>query len=187
MSEHDRLFDSELRKRVFEEVGLRRRRPHDISGPQAVAEAGSVKHDDSIVLGGEIDQSARLEILDHAAIAVEQHQGATGSSLHIVQANSVDLGELSLGRIVELRLLGKSPIDDRSRRHQRGCSDNCRRQRMFDESVKGRDRQRWRTFFQDAHVPQQEGAPDVPNPSACGTAGMCRSHGRTGTNRWGAD
>src|SRR6478609_48294 len=100
MSEHDRLLDAELRERILEEVGLGCRRPHHVAGPEAVAEAGTIEHDDAIVLGSEVDQAARLEILDHAAIAMEQHQGASGSALHVMQANSVDVDEPSLRWVV---------------------------------------------------------------------------------------
>jgi hypothetical protein len=42
-----------------------------------VAKAGAVKNDHAMVLGGHIDQSARLKILNHTAIAVKQDHGFT--------------------------------------------------------------------------------------------------------------
>ncbi|MGY4455185.1 hypothetical protein ACVWZR_009845 [Bradyrhizobium sp. i1.3.1] len=115
-------------------------------------EAGTVEHDDPIVLGCKIDQATRLEILDHAAIAMEQNQRASGPALDIVQPNTVDVDEPPLGRIITLRLVGKAPIDERGRCEQAGRRGNRGGQGMFCESMKGRGRQRWRTFFQYAHV-----------------------------------
>jgi hypothetical protein len=41
-----------------------------------VAKTGTVENDDPMVLGGQVDQSARLEILDHAAVAVQKDDHA---------------------------------------------------------------------------------------------------------------
>jgi hypothetical protein len=48
-------------------------RPDDIPGPAAVAESGPVDDDDPVVLGGHVDQSAGFEVLDHAAVAMQEH------------------------------------------------------------------------------------------------------------------
>ena len=147
MSKHDRLFDAKVRKRILEEVGLGRRRPDDIAGPQAVAESGTIEHDHAIILGGEIDQTTRFEILDHAAIAMEQNQRPAGSPLDIVQADTVDVDEPTLWGVIALCLVGKAPIDKRGGRHHAGCRDERGGEGIFRESTKGRGRERGRAFL----------------------------------------
>jgi hypothetical protein len=58
---------------VLDEFCLNIRRPYDVARAVAVAEAGTVEHDDPVVLGSEINQTAGFEILDHAAVAVQQN------------------------------------------------------------------------------------------------------------------
>ena len=98
---------------------------------------GTIEHDYAIVPGGEIDEATRLEILDHAAIAMKQDQWPAGPAFDIVQANTVDVDETSLRRIIALRLVGKSSIDDRGRSHQADRRDNGGGHRIFCESTKG--------------------------------------------------
>ena len=48
------------------------RGPDNITRPITMAEARTIENDDAIILGGQIDQTAGFEILDHAAVAVQQ-------------------------------------------------------------------------------------------------------------------
>ncbi|BAL08361.1 hypothetical protein BJA01nite_47910 [Bradyrhizobium japonicum] len=81
-------------------------------------ESRSVEHDHPVILGCQIDQAARLEILDHAAIAVEENQRPAIAALHIVQPNPVDVDEPTPWRVITLRFIGKMPVRDRRRRHK---------------------------------------------------------------------
>ena len=68
-------FETPSRSRaLLDQFGLGIGRPDDVARPVAVAEAGTVENDDPVVLGGEINQTAGFEILDHAAVAVQQNQ-----------------------------------------------------------------------------------------------------------------
>ena len=74
----------------------------------------AVEHDHPIVLPRQINQAARLEILDHAADAVKQDQGPNLPVLYVMQTHAVDLNEVSLCGIVTVRLLSKLPVHERS-------------------------------------------------------------------------
>ncbi|GIQ75143.1 hypothetical protein BraRD5C2_35840 [Bradyrhizobium sp. RD5-C2] len=148
MSEHDRLVDAQVCKRVPEEIGLGRGGPYDIAGSQAVAEARAIKYDYAVVPGGKIDEATCFKILDHAAVAMKQNQWPAGPAFDIVQSDTIDFDEASLRRMIALGLVGKSLIDDRSGNHQADRRDSGGRHRIFPQSTNGADRQRWRTFFQ---------------------------------------
>src|ERR1700754_1486964 len=82
-----------------------------------------------VILRPQIDHAAGLDILDHAAVAVEQNQGPALSAFHVVQSYPVDLDELSFGRIIALCLPGKLAVHD-GRCSKKTCcrSDgSCRR------------------------------------------------------------
>ena len=89
-----------------------------------MSKSRAVEHDYPVILGCQINQTARLEILDHAAIAVKENQRPTIAAFHIVQTNPVDVDEPPLRRIIALRLLGKLPVYDRCRRQKGSCTSN---------------------------------------------------------------
>ena len=126
MSQDGRARDTELLQRPMQKVGLRIRRPDRSTGTLAVAIAGTVKDDDTIFLGGDVDEAARLEILDHAAIAVKQHERIALSTLHVMEPHPIHVEE-SPGRAVPaLGRLGKLAVHDgrdgqRPNRHRHPC------------------------------------------------------------------
>jgi hypothetical protein len=75
-----------------------------------VAKAGAVENDDPMVRGGQIDQSARLKILDHTSVAVKKDQRFPCSALDVVQPNTVYLQELTLRRVVAHSLLSEMSV-----------------------------------------------------------------------------
>ena len=62
----------------MDELGLGLRSPDGSAGARAVPETGTVKSDDAILSRGCFDHAARFEILDHAAVAVQEHDRLTG-------------------------------------------------------------------------------------------------------------
>jgi len=52
-----------------------------------MSESRAVEHDHPVILGRQVNQAARLEILDHAAIAVKENQRPAIAAFHIVQTN----------------------------------------------------------------------------------------------------
>ena len=94
-----------------------------------MAEARTIENDDAIILGGQIDQTAGFEILDHAAIAVQQDQRRARATFDIVQPDAVYLQELASGRIVVFSILGQVAVHQgryRQSSHGRSCSYDIR-------------------------------------------------------------
>jgi hypothetical protein len=91
-------------------------RPDHVTWSIAVAKAGTVENDDSVAFGRQIDQPARLKILDHAAVAVEKDQRFACATFDIVQPNAVYVQELTMWRVVARGFLREIPI------HQGGHS-----------------------------------------------------------------
>jgi hypothetical protein len=89
-----------------------------------MSKSRAVENDHPVVPRCQINQAARLEILDHAAIAVKENQRPAIAAFHIVQTNPVDVDELSLRRIIAQRFIGKMPVGDCRRRHNGSCSGN---------------------------------------------------------------
>jgi hypothetical protein len=87
MSKHNRPLNVQPIKCLLEQICLCFRGPNDVSGPQAMSKSRTVEHDYPVILGREINQTARLEILDHAAIAVKKNQRPAVAAFHIVQTN----------------------------------------------------------------------------------------------------
>jgi hypothetical protein len=111
--EDDCLRNAEPVERTPDQLGLGIRRPNDVAGTTAVAETGTVDNNNSVVLGGQVDQPTGYEILDHAAVSVQKHQRLARASLHVVQADPVHLKKLAGRRIVMLRLLGQMTVQKR--------------------------------------------------------------------------
>ena len=68
------MRDAQPLKGAVNQLGLCCRSPDNIARPIAMAEAGTIENDDAIVPCGQINQTAGFEILDHAAVAVQQYQ-----------------------------------------------------------------------------------------------------------------
>src|SRR5215212_487296 len=128
----------------MDEVGLSFRRPNRAAGTIAVAVSRSVKGDDTVVLGGHVDKAARLEILDHAAIAVQQDQWFAFASLNVMDANPADLEEMAGRRILALGLVREATIYKGSD-GQRPCCDqagHCVPSRLRTRELLGNSRRR---------------------------------------------
>src|ERR1700704_3855763 len=75
-----------------------------------MSETGTVESDDSIALGRQVEEAPRCEILDHAAISMQQYQRISCPALYVVEPNPVYFEKLARGRIVALGLLCESVI-----------------------------------------------------------------------------
>jgi hypothetical protein len=119
---------------LLEQICLCFRGPNDIPGPQAMSESWAVEHDHSVVLGRKINQAARLEILDHAAVAVKEYQRPAIASFHEVQTNPFNVDEPPLRGIVALGFLCKPPVYDRRRCQDAGCRSDSSCYRILPEN-----------------------------------------------------
>ena len=111
MAEDHRGARAEFAESLVDQVGLRLGRPNPVARARGVAVAGPVEGDHPVLGGGHVEQAARLEVLDHAAVAVQQHEGFAAPAFDVVQAHAVDLDEPTAGGIVPLGLGRKFPVD----------------------------------------------------------------------------
>ena len=127
-----------------------------------MAETGTIKNDNPVILGREIDQTAGFKVLDHAPIAVEQNHRVACAALDIMQPDAVDLQKATGRRIVALGFLRKISIGQ----GHRSQSSNHRRGRSHEGScmVAGRTRTDRRSRLMETAV---IGDP----PSACTKSG----------------
>jgi len=65
----------------LDQIGLGLIRPNCAAGAAAVTKTGPVKSNHAVTRGCHCDQAARHEILDHAAIPVQQNKWFTFSAL----------------------------------------------------------------------------------------------------------
>src|ERR1700731_300800 len=95
MAQHDRIAHAELVKSLHEQSRLRCRGPNTGAGALAVAEAWPVKAENAIAAGKKVNKPANREILDHGAVAMEQHHAGSGgiTTVEIVEAHTVAFGE----------------------------------------------------------------------------------------------
>ena len=94
-----------------------------------MAKAGTIESDDTIILGGQIDQTAGFEILDHAAVAVQQDQRHARATFDIVEPDAVYFQELTSGRVVAFSILGQAAVHQgryRQSSDDRSCSHDIR-------------------------------------------------------------
>jgi hypothetical protein len=66
--------------------------PYPIARASAVAETRSVEGNHAMIGGGGIEETAHQEILDHGAVAVEQHMRRTLTPLEVVQLRKRPIG-----------------------------------------------------------------------------------------------
>jgi hypothetical protein len=87
--QNDGVGDANLRQRVFDQFSLGVRRPNNAARPVAVTKAGPVEHDDAMILGDEIDEAAAFEVLDHAAVTVQEYDGIACAALDVMEPPAV--------------------------------------------------------------------------------------------------
>jgi hypothetical protein len=96
-----------------------------------VTKAGAIENNDSETFSSQLDQIARLEILDHAAVTMKKNERFARASLNIVKPNAVDVEEATGRRIVTRRFLRKMLV------HEGNCGQSSYRHRRGFQ-VKGR-------------------------------------------------
>src|SRR6202022_797410 len=95
MAQHDRIAQAELMKRFHEQSRLGCRGPKTRAGALAIAEAWPVKAENTIAAGKKVNKPADREILDHRAVAMEQHHAGSGgiTTIEIVKSHPLALRE----------------------------------------------------------------------------------------------
>jgi hypothetical protein len=83
-----------------------------------MAETRAVKNDDPIPLRRQVYQATRQEILNHAAIAMQQHERFSGALLYIVKPNTIDIAELSRWRVITHCLVRQPTVSHSGRGQQ---------------------------------------------------------------------
>ena len=68
------MRDVQSMESAVNQFSLSRRGPDNVTRPIAMTKAGTIENDDAIVPGGQINQTAGFEILDHAAVSVQKDQ-----------------------------------------------------------------------------------------------------------------
>jgi hypothetical protein len=75
-----------------------------------VAKSRTIESDNAVLPSSEIDQTARLKVLNHTPIAVEQDERWSRSQLNVVEPNPLDCDEASRWRVTTLGSLRKNVI-----------------------------------------------------------------------------
>ncbi len=76
-----------------------------------MTETGSVENDDPKMFGRKTNKTAGINVLNHAAVAMQQNQGFARAPLNVMEPNATYIEEASGRWIVTLRLLCKMTID----------------------------------------------------------------------------
>jgi hypothetical protein len=84
-----------------------------------VTEARAINGDDAVLLGQPFDYPANLKILHHDAVTVQQDKGRPLASLQVMEADSLDIEEVTGWWVVPLRLTCASSVHQ-SRGSQEG-------------------------------------------------------------------
>src|SRR5215211_567492 len=107
----------------------------------AVTEPRAIEHDDTVPLRSHGNETARLEILDHAAVAVQQNQRLSLTTLDIVEPDAVDFDKSAGRRIITLGFL-RHPAVNKGR---------------DDQSPDGNGGSHcvWSRFYRGKHVPHE--------------------------------
>src|SRR3954454_10372066 len=95
MAQHDRIAHAELIKSLHEQSRLSCRGPNTRARAFAVAEAWPIKAENTIAAGKKVNKPANREILDHRAIAMEQHYARSGriTTIEIMKSDTLALHE----------------------------------------------------------------------------------------------
>jgi hypothetical protein len=78
--------------------------------PVCVTEARAIDGDDAVPLGQPFDYPANLKILHHGAVTVQQDKGWPLASLQVMEADSLDIEEVTGWWVVPLRLTCASSV-----------------------------------------------------------------------------
>ena len=113
MTQHGRPRNVQATEHLRNEIGLRIGSPERRTRTIAVAVAGPIERHHAVSPGGEINQSAGSEILNHAAIAVQKHQRISVALVNVVQPTAIDRQKPASGRVVLLSLCSGTPIYQR--------------------------------------------------------------------------
>ena len=86
------------------------------SGPRplAVPESRPIEDNGAVRTGGVINNATDQHVLDHRAVAVQEHNRRTVTLVHVVQPDAIDGHEPALGQIIALGL-GSPAVDQDSR------------------------------------------------------------------------
>ena len=131
MPQDDRGRGADPDESLADQLGLAVRRPDHVAGPGAVPVSGTVEGDDPVFPGGAVEQAARLEVLDHAAVAMQQRQRRAGPPLDVMQPDAVDLQEPALRRVAPLGVLREPVVDQGRDGESRDPDDRGRGDRML--------------------------------------------------------
>ena len=102
---------AQFRQSLVDQVSLRLRRPNPVAGARGVAVTGPVEGNYPVLCSGHVEQAARLEVLDHAAVAMQQHEGFAAPAFNVVQTHAVNFYEPTSRGIVPLGLGRKFPVN----------------------------------------------------------------------------
>ena len=94
--------------------------PDGAAGSLAVAISRTVERDHPVFLRRHVDEAARLEILNHAAVTVQQDQRFAAALIEIVESNAIHYDEFAKRRIVLGRLL-RNVLVRKGEARQRCC------------------------------------------------------------------
>jgi hypothetical protein len=82
-----------------------------------MAVSWAIKSYDAMLLGSKVDETARLEIRNHTAVAMQQNDRFPFAAVDVVEPNTVDFEKLADRRIVSLSSFRKLTVYE-SRGHQ---------------------------------------------------------------------
>jgi len=110
VSDNDSLRYTQLLEGLRDYVGLSAQRPDFTAWPVTVTEAGAIEGYGSEFPRSQIDETARFEILNHTAVAMQQHHRIAGASFGVMKADAIHFDKLASGRILLLGVLRKVTI-----------------------------------------------------------------------------
>src|SRR5437868_14968524 len=121
MAQQDRIAYREPIKGLHEQSRLSCCSPDTPTRPPAISEAWSVKAQNTMAAGKNVDQPAENQVLHHRAIAMEHHHArSTGiATVEIMESHTVAIDEGSNGRAVSFR----TPRDPQFAEDQKHHSD----------------------------------------------------------------
>ena len=132
MAEHHGALDPKFGQRRVDQLGLSVRRPDRAARPLAVTVSGAVERDHPIGPGRHVDQAAGFEILNHAAVPMQQDQRFSLPPLHVMQSNALHRDELASRWVRPFRTSGGEAVEER-----RGGQRNRPHQGRFGIDVAG--------------------------------------------------
>src|SRR5689334_4924758 len=113
MAEKNSTPESQASKGMAEQGSLGARSPNLTSRSVAVPKAWAVEDDHSVFLRSRLNEAARGEILNHAAVSMQHDERLSCPIFDIMQPNAVHLDETAHRRISALRALRKLTVHNR--------------------------------------------------------------------------